>query len=125
MNSSCSRIFVFVLAVLFSSVASAEVSDKFASIPELLLQSLVASIISFFLARWHTWLAVIGIAVGMVMFSGISLLWYDEHMGEALLAEQGIKYFFTLGLSGLAVVASSVVGAFMRVRRNRTSEIRY
>jgi hypothetical protein len=120
MNSSCSRIFVFVLAVLFSSVASAEVSDKFASIPELLLQGLGASMIGFFLARWHAWLAVVGIGLGIVMFSGMSLLWYDEDMGKALVAEQGVKYFLARGFSGLAVDASSVVGAVIYRRRNRT-----
>jgi hypothetical protein len=123
MNSLRTRFSGYIFAAPLPSVAFAEVSDKFASIPELLLQGLIASIMGFFLARWHSWLAVIGIAVGIVMFSGISLLWQDEHMGEALFAEQGVKYFIALVFSGLAVVASSILGAFVRLRRNRTSEI--
>ena len=78
MNSPLFKFAVFVVMALSSNGALAEVSDKFASIPALLLHGLVASIVGFFLGRWRAWLAVIGIAVGILLFSGISLLWHDS-----------------------------------------------
>jgi hypothetical protein len=112
----------FVLTALVSKDALAEVSEKFATIPEIFLQGLIASIVGFFLARWRIWLVAVGIAAGALLFSRISLLWYDVHMGEALIAEQGYVYFVAIGFSGLAVIASSILGALLWLREYSAAE---
>ncbi|RAP57078.1 hypothetical protein [Oleiagrimonas sp. MCCC 1A03011] len=111
-----------LLLLLLPSVAVAEVSDKMATIPEVLVQGAVAAAIAFAVSRFRWWLVFIAASWALLLAVGAYGLWEEKHMREAVLHEQGIKYFVALSAEFGCVVASGVLGAFLNRRARRAQQ---
>jgi len=105
----------FVLASLPRS-ASAEVSDKVASMQDHWLFAIVLSTLAFALVRWRLWL--LGPAAMLFLFV-MSAEWESpgDDIGAAVLQEQGWLYFASLWCSCLLMMSGLVAGALVGWRR--------
>jgi hypothetical protein len=103
------------------SVVLAEVSDKMLPIPLVVTQGVAFATVALALAWYRWWLAVLGIGFGLLMVIGTVELWREVHMREALIHEQGVRYFVALAAGDLLVVIASVVGAVVGRRRQHAA----
>jgi hypothetical protein len=110
------------ISLLFPSLAFAEVSDKMPSILVILLQGLVTAALLFALSRFRWWLVVPGVLVSAFFIVGTIELWREVPMREALLHEQGPKYFFALAVGDLLMLSASVLGAALSWRRRHVAQ---
>lgn len=110
------------LFLLLPSVAVAEVSDKMATIPEVFIQGAIAATIAFALSRFRWWLVLIAAGWALLLAAGVYGLWEEKHMREAVLHEQGIKYFAALLAELGCVVAGGALGAFLNRRAWRAQQ---
>ncbi|WP_139250067.1 hypothetical protein [Hydrocarboniphaga daqingensis] len=111
-----------LLLLLLPSVAVAEVSDKMATIPEVLIQGAIAAAIAFAVSRLRWWLALIAAGWALLLAVGVYGLWEERHMREAVLHQQGIKYFAALLAEVGCVVAGGAFGAVLNRRAWRAQQ---
>ncbi|MES9970204.1 MAG: hypothetical protein ABW092_09235 [Candidatus Thiodiazotropha sp.] len=107
-------IVLFLIMVLIPSVSCAEVSDKMPSISEIFFQGIFISV-GVFMAGWFRWwLGVLFLPLLFLFVAGTVLLWNVVPMRQALLNEQGWKYFGALALNdsliGIAIIAGAIIG---------------
>ena len=112
----------WLLLFLLPSVAVAEVSDKMATIPEVLIQGAAAAAIAFAVSRFRWWLIFIAAGWALLLTVGACGLWEEKHMREAVLHEQGIKYFAAFLAEVGCVVAGGVFGALLNRRAWRAQQ---
>lgn len=117
MNTHATLLLVLVLPIS----AWAEVSDKVPSIGFLLGQAAVFAAIAFVSARYRWWLALVGLAWGLMMLWGSVDLLSDPFLGQALRQEQGDKYFIFAFAGDIAVVLGALAGGVLGWRRQQAA----
>jgi hypothetical protein len=116
------KAFARLIALLSPSLALAEVSDKMLSISTVLLQGSVVAGLLFALSWFRWWLVVLGVLVSAFFIVGTIELWHEVAMRDALLNEQGSKYFVALAATDLLALAASVLGAVFGWRKRRPAQ---
>ncbi len=106
--------------LLLPSIAIAEVSDKMPSLFLVLGQGLLVAIVLFALSWFRWWLVFVGVLVAAFLFTGTIELWRDTPMREALLREQGLRYFFALAATDLFALLAAAL-AWHKNHSNRPS----
>lgn len=117
MNTRATLLLVFVLPI----AAWAEVSDKVPSIGFLLGQAAIFTVIAFVAARYRWWLALVGLAWGLMMLWGSFDLLSDPFLGPALRQEQGDRYFMFAFAGDIAVVLGALAGGVLGWRRQQAA----
>jgi hypothetical protein len=87
------------------------------SIGQLLVQGFLFGAVALSLAWFRWWLGIIGLAFAALMLWGTFDLWGEPHMREAVLIEQGLKYFVISVIGALLVMVGSLTGAVLGYRR--------
>jgi hypothetical protein len=105
--------YVFVIAILASFPAFAEVSDKMPSITEILFTGIGLFALAFGVGFIRWWLSVVFVLVGVLYSVGYVSLWQDLHMRNALLNEQSWHYFGALGIEQLLIYAGACGGIYI------------
>ncbi len=106
-------VFSALFAVLAAPLsASAEVSDKAASIPMHWIVAAPLAAMLFLAASIRWWLFVPLLVVPAFFLFGTLDLTLDPHVGSALLQEQGWVYFLSLWASDALMLAALAAGAW-------------
>ena len=108
---------LFAVSLTFiPSTVLAEVSDKIPSIPNIYISAICVGLAAFSLSWFRWWFVFLGLAAGVFFAIGAISLWQEIGMREALISEQGNKYFVALGLEPVIVILGAILG-FMLARR--------
>jgi hypothetical protein len=100
-----------LLVVLVSaSVASAEVSDKAATISQHWLLAIPLAAILFVAASFRWWLGAVLAVVPVFILLGSIDMTFDEYIGPALWQERGWPYFASLWGSDLLMLGALAIG---------------
>ena len=114
-----------VLVSGLPSAAHAEISDKVAGAPEIILWGLAGALAAFVLARWSRWLSIAGVAGAALFVIGKADLAGINGLREALWSEMPASYFVAIAVSGSLIAAGAVIGAVWRPGRlRRTPPVR-
>jgi hypothetical protein len=100
----------FLIVIAGASVASAEVSDKAASIPQHWLLALPLAAILFLAASFRWWLGAVLAVVPVFILLGSIDMTFDKYIGPALWHEQGWPYFASLWGSDLLILGALASG---------------
>src|SRR5262245_42429756 len=114
------RAIVLLLLTVAPPPLMAEVSDKMPTIMEILLQGAIVGVALFLLSSLRWWLVVPGLAIAFWFVASTVALWLEVPMPEALIHEQGIRYFAFAVAADLLVLLGATGGVvFGRRRRSR------
>lgn len=116
------KAFALFIVLLSPNLALAEVSDKMPSISAVLLQGALVAALLFVLSWFRWWLVALGVLVSAFFIIGTIELWRDTPMRDALLNEQGSKYFVALAATDLLALASSILGAVFSWRKRHHAQ---
>jgi hypothetical protein len=103
-----------IASLTFVLPASAEVSDKVITIPEMWWWSVPGALAAFFAWRYRTWTGLIVSAVALHSSVMAIATVLDEYVGPAIRTEQGWPYVASAFGSFTLVLAFSVAGALLR-----------
>ena len=104
------------------SIAHAEVSDKMPTIAHILVQAVNVASVAFFLSWFRWWFVFLGLAACLFFIAGTISLWQEIPMREALLEEQGAKYFWAWVVADATVLAGSVFGVSLSWRKRNAAQ---
>lgn len=104
---------------LLPAAALAEVSDKAASMEQLLISAVVVAVVAYALIQWHALAGVVATALALAMTSLNYDLLLDPFIGPQLLREQGAIYAWVSYGSAAAVYAAVVTAWLSRYFRRR------
>jgi len=114
-------VLIGLLIAAHASIASAEVSDKAATIPQHWLLAIPLAAVLFLVARFRWRLgALLAVVPALVLWASYDLT-FDGHVGSALLHEQGWPYFASLWGSDLLLLAALVLGIHRGWQRGSTA----
>jgi len=90
--------------------ASAEVSDKIATMSELWLQSLIFGIPIFLLTAWRKGFLFLGILLTVFFAYAAYATLSDPHVGVAIIREQGTSYVIASYSAAVIIAFCTVLG---------------
>jgi type VI protein secretion system component VasK len=108
--------------LLLPNLAIAEVSDKMPSLFAVLGQGLLVAALLFSLSWFRWWFVVVGALVTVFLITGTIELWREAAMRDALLHEQGLRYFVALAATDLLALLATAAGAVLAWRKSRSTQ---
>lgn len=84
-----------------------------------LFRSLVIAAFSFGVSYVHWGLGAAGFAFGLLQFSGTIYMNFFDSVGQALIDEQGIIYFFAWYFGDFLILAASIIGVILNRKPRR------
>lgn len=103
----------------YPMIAFAEVSDKVQSIPSALFLGVLVGCGMIFLGRFRWWLNVFLLPIPILLIAENISLWNEIAMREAIIHEQGLIYFGTLGIQDFFILTGAIVGIFLGYKRSK------
>ena len=82
-----------------------------ASVEEMWAQTILISLISFFVASKKWWLSIVGISMSLVIFLGIQDMQNDKYFNQAVLNELGNSYYIHSYSSCALILIATISGA--------------
>jgi len=88
------------VALAFSPLAHAEISDKITPLPLVWVEAIVVTALAYVAARFRPWLVIAPLLAATVFLWGTFDTYSDRSFTEALRQEQGAFYEVSLWISG-------------------------
>ena len=109
------------LLLLPPSIGLAEVSDKMPTISSIYITAISVGVVAFLLAWFRWWLVFLGLLAGIAFAIGTTSLWQETAMKEALITEQGMKYFIALAFQSIFAFTGALLGFALARRKSNAA----
>jgi len=117
------RAVVLLVLIVAPAIASAEVMDKEAGFPELILDGAFGVLGAYFAARYRPWFLLALLLYPGLFFMAHLMELLDPSVGPAIRIEVGSLYWLYWGLSWFAPAATLVAGLLGYVARRRVRAV--
>jgi hypothetical protein len=111
------RFGLLVASLFFAANASAEVSDKLLSAPELLIPAFVSALLAVVLVRSSAWWCLLTAPIGLFRVFGAATELLDPYLGPAIKREVGSAYLNRVVLALIVVLAGHCVAIYFNRHR--------